>query len=568
VTTTIAATAGVQLWRQEAPAVMAPESRFEIATARPPDGPIDVAISPDGSKVVYTAVTDGESRLWLRSLDSVSARSLAGTENAIAPFWSADSRSVAFFAGVQLKRIDLDGNAVRTLAHASMGLGGTWAGDGTILFSPNLSSSLSLLAASGGEPAVVTRLSPGQLNHQQPRILPGGRQYLYHAATNAGMRSIFVGDLAGSGPRHLLDADDAAYHAPSGRLLFLREGTLFSQPFDRLRLELTGVPSPLADRVAAFAVSEAGPIVYRAISAAARRQFVWFDRAGKELGRVGDPDDADRGDLELSPNGRHLAVHRTDNDNQDIWLFEVARGVSMRFTTHPAHDFSPHWSPDGQTIVFDSNREDVFDLYVKSVREKASEERLLRAARWHGASVSDWSSDGRFLLFRTTDPETSHDLWALPLQGERTPFPVLRSEFIEPYGQLSPDGKWVAYQSDESGRAEVYVRPFRGAGAQIRISTTGGAQMRWRQDGRELTYIALDGRLMAVPLRVDGDDLEVGAPVPLFATRVGDVVPRRGGYFQNYVMAPDSTRFLMNTSVEGQSVPPITVILNWRPGRP
>jgi hypothetical protein len=164
------------------------------------------------------------------------------------------------------------------------------------------------------------------------------------------------------------------------------------------------------------------------------------------------------------------------------------------------------------------------------------------------------------------DPETSHDLLALPLHGDRTPFPVVRGEFIEPYGQLSPDGRWVAYQSDESGRAEVYVRPFRNAGAQIRISTDGGAQMRWRQDGRELIYVALDGRLMAVPLRLNGDALEAGAPVPLFAARIGDVVSRESGYFQQFVMTPDATRFLMNTVVDAGSVPPITVILNWHPG--
>jgi Tol biopolymer transport system component len=182
-------------------------------------------------------------------------------------------------------------------------------------------------------------------------------------------------------------------------------------------------------------------------------------------------------------------------------------------------------------------------------------------------SATDWSADGQFLLYRSVDPAMSHDLWALPLQGDKKPFQVVRGEFIEPYGQLSPDGKWVAYQSDESGRAEVYIRPFRSAGAPTLVSTNGGAQMRWRQDGGELIYVALDGHLMAVPLRVKGADLEAGTPVSLFETRIGDVVSRDSGYIQNYVMTPDATRFLINTVVDAESVPPITVILNWRPGQ-
>jgi serine/threonine protein kinase len=563
-TTTLAAVGGARLWRQQAPALVAQESRFEIATERPPEGPIDIAISPDGLKIVYTAVTNSETRLWLRSLDSVAARPLPGTENAIYPFWSSDSRSIAFFAGVYLKRIDLGGGTVRTLARAPAPRGSTWSRDGSILFTPTLASTISLLPTAGGEPTAVTRLSPGQVEHFGPRFLPDGKNYLYRARGNDGTTRIVLGSLSGSTSRHLLDADDAAFHLPSGQLLFLRQGTLFSQAFDLVRFALTGVASPVADRVAAFDVSEAGPIVYRTISSTARRQFVWFDRAGKELARVGEPDDADTMMPDLSPNGRYVALTRTVNGDRDVWLLEVARGLLSRFTFHPAQEGVPIWSPDGQSIVFNSNREVSFHLYVKPISGTGAEERLLTTTQ--SKSPTGWSSDGRFLLFRSVDPETSHDLLALPLYGDRKPFPVVRGEFIEPYGQLSPDGKWIAYQSDESGRAEVYVRPFRNAGAQIGISTDGGAQMRWRRDGRELIYVALDGRLMAVPLRLNGDALEAGVPVPLFAARIGDVVSRDSGYFQQYVMTPDATRFLMNTVVDAGSVPPITVILNWHPG--
>jgi serine/threonine protein kinase/Tol biopolymer transport system component len=564
-TTTLAALAGAQLMRQEARGLVAPESRFEIATERPPEGDIDLAISPDGLKIVYAAVRNDETKLWLRSLDSVAARPLPGTENAVQPFWASDSRSIAFFAGVYLKRIDVDGGTVNTLARAAAPRGGTWNRDGSILFAPTLASTIALLPAAGGRPTAVTRLSPGQVEHFQPRSLPDSKNYLYHVRADDGTTRVVIGDLGGSNSRHLLDADDVAFHPLSGHLLFLRQGTLFSQAFDPVRFELTGVASPLADRVAAFDVSDAGPIVYRTISLAARRQFVWFDRAGEELARVGEPDDANTTMPDLSPNGRYVALTRTVNGNRDVWLLEVARGLLSRFTSHPAQEGNPIWSPDGQSIVFNSNREVNFDLYVKPISGTAPEDRLLTTTQ--SKSSTGWSSDGRLLLFRSVDPETSHDLWALPLEGDRTPFPVVRGEFIEPYGQLSPDGKWIAYQSDESGRAEVYVRPFRNAGTQTRISTDGGAQMRWRHDGRELIYVALDGRMMAVPLRLNGDTLEAGAPVALFAARIGDVVSRASGYLQQYVMTPDATRFLVNSVVDSGSAPPITVILNWRPDR-
>jgi dipeptidyl aminopeptidase/acylaminoacyl peptidase len=349
-------------------------------------------------------------------------------------------------------------------------------------------------------------------------------------------------------------------------VLFVSAGTLYAQGFDLTRLALTGNRSTVAQDVASVSVSDAGIVAYRTTSVVERRQFVWFDRAGREIGRVGDPDSSvvAGGFLSLSPNGRHVAMHRTVDQNRDIWLLETTRGVLSRFTSDAALDGEPQWSPNGQQVVFCSNRSGVFDLYVKSTAAPEGEQLLLATAQ--NKSATDWSLDGRFILFRSVDPTLSHDLWALPLDGDKKPFPVVRTGFVEPHGQFSPDRQWVAYQSNESGRAEVYIQPFPGPGAKTRISTNGGAQMRWRRDGKELFYLALDGRLMAVPIRASQDGgLESGQPVPLFPARVGEVIPLQSGYNLSYDISPDGQRFLMNTITEASGAPPIEVILNWPP---
>ena len=315
-----------------------------------------------------------------------------------------------------------------------------------------------------------------------------------------------------------------------------------------------------------MSVSDTGIVAYRRGAVAERRQFVWFDRAGREIGRVGDPDGfvLGGGDPSLSPNGRHIAVMRTVDGNRDVWLLETTRGVLSRFTSENAANSGPRWSPNGQQVVFNSNRSGVFDLYVKSMASAEGDELLLATPQ--NKSVTDWSLDGRFILFRSVDPTMSHDLWALPLEGDKKPFPVVRTRFVEPYGQFSPDGQWVAYQSNESGRAEVYVQPFPGPGAKIKVSTNGGAQMRWRRDGKELFYLALDGHLMAVPIRASRKEgLEPGEPVALFAAKVGEVVPLLSGYNQSYDLSSNGQRFLMNTITEAVGAPPIEVILNWPP---
>lgn len=559
-----------RLWRFSPSELPESEFRLEIVTPPTPTsgltGPRSLAISPDGSKVVYTALVERQVRLWLRSLDSATGRSFPGTEAAVLPFWAPDSRSVGFFANGQLKRLDVAGGTIRTLASAPFGWGGAWNTDGTIVFAPIFSGPLHRISAEGGEPAVLTQLAPGQRAHRTPQFLRDGRHFIFVADGRDGT-SIHVGDLDGSPTRRLVDAELADVHYPSSRLLFLRQGTLFSQHLDDIAA-LTGNPEPLAEQVAAMAASRAGPIIYRPLARAGRRQFLWIGRAGNEITRVGGPrEEQDPGDLAMSPDGRYVAMQRVVDGNADIWLLETARGVLSRFTTEPVANYSPRWSPDGKRLSYSSGRSGVLDLYAKSASGDAKEELLLATPQ--NKSPSDWSPDGRFLLFRSVDPVTSHDLWALPLDGRRQPFPVVRTNFVEAFGQFSPDGQWIAYQSNETGRDEVYVQPFPGPGPKLQISTQGGAQMRWRRDGKELFYLALEGRMMAVQIRSTsgGAGLAASEPVPLFTAHVGEIVPLQSGYFLSYVASPDGQRFLMNAVVEEPAATPITVLLNWKPDR-
>jgi eukaryotic-like serine/threonine-protein kinase len=548
-----------------------PEMRVEITTP-PTTDPSSLAISPDGQTLAFVAISDGQPRLWLRSLNAISPRPLPGTEGASAPFWSPDSRAVAFFADGQLRQIGVDGGLPRTLANAPGGVGGTWSRDGVILFSV-LGSPILRIPDRGGDPMPATRLRAQQGAHYLPQFLPDSRHFLYWVVSGLEPNGVFVGQLDGSEPRRLLDADLPAVYAPQGHLLFARQGALFAQRFDPNRLELAGTPFPVAEQVtgglgvrAAVSTSAAGPLVYRAGSAGGgERQLTWFDRSGRPLSQVGASFAATQLSPSLSPDGRRVALMRRANANIDIWLLDVERGVPTRFTFNSADDGRPVWSRDGSRIGFNSNRNGMHDLYQKYVSGAATDETLLLQTDQFKTST-DWSPDGHFLLYESIDPIRNMDIWALPLDGDRKPFPVVQTDFEEHGGQFSPDGKWVAYVSIKSGRYEVYVRPFaQGAGDEIRISSDGGDQVRWRPDGKELFYIARDDQLVAVPIRlgVNGGGVEAGTPVRLFATRVGGWAGGLPG--AQYVVSSDGQRFLMNT-LSGEAVTsPITVILNWTP---
>jgi dipeptidyl aminopeptidase/acylaminoacyl peptidase len=315
---------------------------------------------------------------------------------------------------------------------------------------------------------------------------------------------------------------------------------------------------------AALSVSATGLIAYRADSSGGHRQFVWFDRSGKETGKLGDPDGAAPLNPALSPDSQRVAVRRSVGENTDIWLIDTRSGLFSRLTSVTGlHNF-PVWSPDNRYVAFSANlnRAGVNDLYRKSLDGTEREELLLATPQNKG--LADWSPDGRFLLFRSVDPKTGNDIWAESV-ADRKSFPVVQTNFDERDAQFSPDGTWIAYQSNETGSFEIWARPFPGPGTRVRISNNGGTQVRWRRSGKELFYIALDGRLMAVPIRfTQGDAVESGTPVPLFATRIGGAL--QGQNRHQYVVAADGQRFLMNT-VLPEATSTITVIQNWK-GRP
>jgi serine/threonine protein kinase len=567
---------------RETPPIPSPETRADISTP-PASNPTSFALSPDGRLLVFAAAADGTSRLWLRPLRATSAEPLPETDGAIFPFWSPDSRSVAFFADRKLKRIDIDGGRPLSLADAASGRGGTWNADGVIVFAPTNIGPLFRVPASGGAPAAVTKLDR-QVSHRFPFFLPDGRQFLFSAGATpetAGTDTggVYLGSLDSAETHRLMPADTVRVaYLPPGWLLWVRGGTLVARRLDLERKALTDDPITLADPVTvdpfyafdgsneagagALSVSATGVVAYRARGAAAKRQLAWFDRSGKTLGVLGAADESNLVGPGLSPDGRRVAVQRTVQGNVDIWILDGAR--TSRFTFDAGSDEMPLWSPDGSRIVFDSDRKGKSNfngLYVKAANGAGSEELLFESAQYK--SANSWSPDGRFLLYQTQrDPNNNaSDLWVLPLTGDQKPFVFLGSPFDERNGQFSPDGRWVAYQSTESGRPEIYVRPFPGPGGQWQVSTSGGVQPRWRRDGRELYYIAPEGALMASPVSVNGAAFQPGVPMALFQPRIwggGTNATIR----KQYDVTADG-RFLINVTAADESTTPITLMINW-----
>jgi eukaryotic-like serine/threonine-protein kinase len=534
-----------------------PQVRFQIDVP-PTSYPDSLAISPDGRRIVYSAPgtsDDGREQLWLHALDDSSAQPLAGTEGGRRPFWSPDSRSIAFFANANLNRMDIETGTVVPLAEAPGLRAGTWNADGTILFVTLGGSGVLRTTDRGHDPVALEMASAVDGNPQYPRFLPDGRRFLYSATPFP--QGIYVAQL-GSPERRRLVNGTAGEYLPSGQLLHIRDGNLFAQRIDPATLELTGDPVQVAEAVIAMTVAGDGTVAFRSGDMAGR-ELVRFDRSGKQIG----PSLGSGSGPTLSPDAHRLVFTRAALGVQrpDIWTFDLARNASSNLTVGQRANNSPLWSPDGTRIVFASPRPEngkPFGLYERSAAGGGHEQLLLQTDQ--AVIPNAWSPDGRFLIYRTGPTALDFDLWVLSLDDNQT-FPFARTKLAQREAQFSPNGQWVAYQSNETGRFEIYLRPFSDDGrTRITVTSTGGVQVRWRRDGRELFYFGLDNTLMAVPIQVSQTgDLLPGSPVRLFRT---NVEAGEGVGIQDYDVLADGT-FLVSRTKEVTA--PITVVLNWQP---
>ena len=544
--------------------------RFEIPTPSTVQMS-SLAVSSDGRQLAFVATIDGTSRLWIRSLDQVTARPLASTDGARHPSWAPDGTAIAFFARGKLKQIDVRSGAIQTLADAE-GWGAAWNTAGTIIFAPRAGGPLFRIATSGGEATPVTQLRPGTLNHAWPQFLPDGRRFLFYQVGDPGIRGTYLASLDGEEPRRVLAGDSVALFAEPGALVFLREGQLMAVRFNPSESAVSGNPMPIADGLGpplrfrgAFAVSAAGTLAFRAKGGEPEQQLAWVDRSGTIQTTLGPRDPLWTSRPELAPDGKRVAIERALGEaGLHVYVLSVDGGVPSLFTFSPNVDWAPVWSPDGRQIVFASDRNGLNDLFEKPSNGTANEQPLLITSQ--NKVPQSWTSDGRFLLYTVDDPKTRADVWALPMTGDRKPFPVVQSAANEAAAQVSPDGKWMAYQSDESGISQIYVRSFASGGGKWQVSATGGSQPRWRPDGQELFYIASDASLMAVPIGVIDEAIRFGEPLSLFATPAGVFDSGATAVYskQTYTVAGDG-RFLMNVWIESRTPPPITVVLNWLP---
>jgi len=538
----------------------APEIQAEIVV-QATDDPSSFALSPDGRRIAFVASEVDSRRLWVRALDSTAAQPLPDTEGASSPFWSPDGRSLGFFADYKLKRIDLGGGQGQILAAVpSLFAQGSWGSMGIILFSWGITP-LTRVSASGGPATVAMKPVKDQDNQLSPRFLPDGRRFLY--VVNGVDPGIWLGSLDGAVPRLIapitVGMDSAAEYAAPGWLVRVRRGVLEAQRFDAGRGRLTGDTIPLEESVSIdpgnmygfFSVSASGAVAWRS-SGAGRRQLIWFNRAGQNLGAFGEVGDSTLFAPEISPDSTRVAIMRGPLGSSDIWLQGPIR--NSRFTFDPADDRYPIWSPDGTRVVFASNRKGSYDIYEKTADGSGDERLLLQSAELK--RPNSWSPDGRFILYWSA--RNNGDLMVLPLTGDRKPFPFLSTAFDEQQGIFSPDGKWVAYQSDESGHFEIYVRPFPGPGAQSQVSAGGGRSPRWKADGKELYYLTPDLKLMVVNLEVEGTAFTAAKPKALFQTHTNQATNR-----QQYDVARDG-RFLIITDLPGSSAEPIHLLLNWQ----
>ena len=557
--------AGASWWRS---AKQGEPSRQYFAA--PLDFPArDMAIAPDGHTVAVVGYSEAarKSVIWLYEVGSQEAKVVHETEGGNFPFWSPNGKSLAFFADGKLKRLDIAGGPVQTICDAPSGRGGTWNKDGVILFTPagRLTSGLSRVSASGGTPTPLGGVFPGQGETSQrwPMFLPDGKHYLFLAATitkRSESDGIYLGSLDSVERRQVVKAEaNGAYVAP-GYLLYYRDKTIFAQRFDPESFQLSGDPTavvtnpqflPRILRVT-FAVSDSGLLMVQKGGNVSLSRLIWFDRKGAEIGTVGEPDVYSN--LVLAPNGRALAVDKTDvgSQNTDIWTYDLQRGSTKRLTFDAGLDALPTWSPDAGRVVFTSSRTNVFDLYMKDA-DGAQEEKVV-CANQTDKYPDAWSRDGKYVLY-TEGAELKY--LTLP---EMTSTLFLKAPSTLKNAQFSPDGKWVAYASNETGKWEVYLTSFPEARGRWQVSTSGGEQPRWRGDGKELFYLSPEAKIMAVPVK-SGASFDAGAPEALFQANPREIVATSEQVI--YDVDASGQRFLINTQVKNTETHPISVILNW-----
>jgi Tol biopolymer transport system component len=539
------------------------ETRFALTL---PDMPISeaVSISPDGRWIAYSARDGASTSVFARPINSEAATKLLGTEGAGRLFWSPDNNWIAFFAGGRLKKVEPTGGAAQVICDTADFLGGSWNTENTIVFAS--SKGLQRVSAAGGDPALITGLDgqAGSSKPQEPYFLPDGRHYVYTAVQGSGS-AIYAGSLDSKDTTRLIAAQSNVVYAEPGYLIYHRDGTLYAQPFNAKKLALTGEAIRIADKMpygttgaGAFAASQTGILIFRNNPPSSNpatgsgtlnvvsTPLLWVDRSGLKLEQAAAQ--AAWAGLNLSPDGKHAAVHRHDPEGGDIWIFETGKDTPSKFTFDATQDNSmPVWSPDGMRIAFGSRRNGKWGLYLKHADNTRADELLLESGG--PALPMDWSPDGKLLVYCITDPKTSGDIWALPItdaSGEKKPMPVLQTTSDERNPQISPDGKWMAYSSDETGRSEIFIKSFPYGPAKIQVSVNGGVFPRWRRDGKELYFMNLVslGAMMASDIRTNGSSIQRDVPHMLFQSiYVNSSHP--GGQNHAYAVTGNGQRFLI-----------------------
>jgi Tol biopolymer transport system component/predicted Ser/Thr protein kinase len=573
--------AGWMLWPKKEPPAQV--TRFQIPL---PDNVFFgqyLSLSPDGRKlVVNTTSTDG---LWIRDLDALEWRRLPGTEGAASPFWSPDSRFLAFAVQNQLKKIDISGGPAQTLCTLSTGTvgSGSWNREGVIVFGNRPSGGILKVSQAGGVPTAVTAVdgSRGEVFHTLPVFMSDGKHFIYFQQGGPAVGGVYAGSLdakPAEQSRQRILANAFAALQTDRYLFFVQENTLMAQPFDTGRMQLRGEPVPVAEHVATtgaigvFSVSPSGVLAWHRGVENSQYQLTWFDREGKTSNAFGQTGTDQL--VALSPDGTRAVVRDGSVITLgDLWTIDFARGVRTRVTFRKTFGSGGLWSPDGTQIVFSaSNPRTPLDTLYEKPSSGAGDEKVLLRMAGQNLYATSWSRDGRFLLFYfSPNPQTGSDLWVLPLEGDRKPVPLLVTPFNELYGVFSPDARWIAYTSNESGRYEVYVRPFLASGpsgapalgeGKWQVSRDGGAMQKWTADGKQIIFSSTfteslaTGR-MAVDVKANGSSFEAGVPQRLFRA------PQVPSDF-SWDVTGDGKRFLL-AAPQGQPTGPvpITVILNW-----